>query len=55
MVLRHIQAGEVVVIILNLRAFINFKAHAGEYINDLVLDEGDGVQVAVRADLREAS
>ena len=51
MVLRHIQAGEVVVIVLDLRAFINFKAHAGEYINDLVLDEGDGVQVAGRADL----
>ena len=39
------------VIVLDLRAFINFKAHAGEYINDLVLDEGDGVQVAGRADL----
>ena len=31
MVLRHIQAGEVVVIVLDLGAFINFKAMPEEY------------------------
>ena len=28
-VLRHVQAGEVVVVVLNLGAFVNFKAHTG--------------------------
>ena len=43
MVLRHIQAGKVVVVVLDLRALVNLKAHTGEHVDDLILDEGDRV------------
>ena len=46
-VLRHVQPGEVVVVVLDLRAFVDLKPHAGEHVHDLVLDEGDGMQAAV--------
>lgn len=51
MVLRHIQAGKVVVVVLNLGAFVNLKAHTGEHVDDLILDEGDRVQAAGLANL----
>ena len=34
------------VIVLNFGAFVNFKAHAGKHINDLILDLGDRMQCA---------
>lgn len=40
------------VVILNLRTFVDLKAHAGENVDDLVLDESDGMQAAVQANLR---
>ena len=46
MVLGHVQAGEVVVVVLNLGALINFKAHAGKDVDDLVLDQRDGMKGA---------
>ena len=51
-ILGHIQAGEVVVVILDLGTFVDLKAHAGENVDDLVLDESDGMQAAVQANLR---
>ena len=42
----YVQAGKVVVIVLNFGAFVNFKAHAGKHINDLILDLGDRMQCA---------
>ena len=46
MVLGHVQAGEVVLVVLDLGAFVDFKAHTGENVDDLVLDQGDGMQAA---------
>ena len=46
MVFGHVQAGEVVVVVLDLGAFVNLKAHAGEHINDLVFHQRDGMQPA---------
>ena len=46
MVLGHVQAGEVVLVVLDLGAFVDLKAHAGEDVDDLVLDQGDGMQPA---------
>mgnify|MGYP006892993012 CR=1 FL=1 len=51
MVLRHIQAGKVVVVVLDLGALVNLKAHTGEHVDDLILDEGDRVQAAGLANL----
>ena len=51
MVLRHIQAGKVVVVVLNLGALVNLKAHTGEHVDDLILDEGYRVQAAGLANL----
>ena len=51
MILGDIQAGEVVVIILDLRGIGHGKAHAGEDINDLVGDQRQGVQAAHGAGL----
>ena len=39
------------VVVLDLGAFVNFKAHTGEHVNDFILDEGDGMQHAVGANL----
>ena len=47
----YVQAGEVVVIVLNFGTLVNFKAHTGKDINDLVFDQRDGVQTAVGAHL----
>ena len=33
-------------VVLDLGAFVDFKAHAGEDVDDLVLDQGDGMQPA---------
>ena len=49
MVFGHVEPGEVVVVVLNFGAVEDFKAHAGEHVDDLVLDEGDRVQAAGRA------
>ena len=48
---RHIQAGKVVVVVLDLGALVNLKAHTGEHVDDLILDEGDRVQAAGLANL----
>ena len=42
----HVEAGEVVVVVLDLGAFIDLEAHAGKHVDDLIFDEGDGVQPA---------
>ena len=51
MVLRHVQAGKVVVVVLDLGALVNLKAHTGEHVDDLILDEGNRVQAAGLANL----
>ncbi len=39
-ILGHVQAGKVVVIVLDLREGAHRKAHAGEHVDDLVGDQG---------------
>ena len=34
------------VVVLNLGALVDFKAHAGEHVHNLVLDQRDGMQIA---------
>ena len=51
MVLRDVQAGEVVVVVLDLGGICHSKAHAREDVDDLVGDEGQGVQTAHGAGL----
>ena len=46
MIFRNIQAGEVVVIVLNFGPFKNLKAHAGKNIDNLVFDQRDGMERA---------
>ena len=50
-ILGHVQAGKVVVIVLDLREGTHRKAHAGEHVDDLVGDQGQRVQTAHRAGL----
>ena len=50
-ILRHVQAGEVVVIVLDLRGIGHSKAHAGEDIDDLVGDQRQRVQTTHRTGL----
>ena len=45
MVLRSVQGGEIIVIGLDLRALVYLKAHGTKNINELVADQGDGVQI----------
>ena len=51
MILGHIQAGEVVGVVVDLGGFVHGKAHAGEDVNDLLLHQGDGMQAARIAQL----
>ena len=48
-ILGHIQAGEVVVVIVDLRGIAHLKAHTCKGIDDLVFHQRDGVQRALRA------
>ena len=50
-VLRDVQAGEVVVVVLDLRGVRHSKAHAGEDVDDLVGDQRQRMQAADRAGL----
>ena len=50
-ILGHVQAGKVVVIVLDLREGAHRKAHAGEHVDDLVGDQGQRVQAAHGAGL----
>ena len=50
-ILGHVQAGEVVVVVLDLRCVSHRKAHAGEHVDDLVGDQGQRVQAAHGAGL----
>ena len=50
-ILGHVQAGEVVVVILDLRCVSHGKTHAGEHVDDLVGDQRQGVQTTHRAGL----
>ena len=46
MILRHIQPGEIVLVVFDLRPLKDLEAHAGKHIDDLVFDPRDGVQPA---------
>ena len=50
-ILGHVQAGKVVVIVLDLREGAHRKTHAGEHVDDLVGDQGQRVQAAHGAGL----
>ena len=50
-ILGHVQAGEVVVVVLDLRGIRHGKAHTGEHVDDLVGDQRQRVQTAHRAGL----
>ena len=51
MILRHIQAGEVVVVILDFRSFKNIEAHAGKNVDHFILHQRQGMQSAQRQSL----